>query len=102
MGGYMGVLFVLLLLFLYRLIVVSAQIKDRMGKQLILGVCAILSIQFVYNIGMILGLLPIISMSLPFISYGLTPTVLNSLLIGVVLSVYGEKTLAVNFKHVKE
>lgn len=91
-----GFLFALLSLLLYRLIVVSSQIKDRFGKQLIQGVCSLLSIQFVYNVGMILGFLPIISMSLPFISYGLTPTVLNSLLIGAVLSVYRRKHLVVN------
>lgn len=90
-----GVLFALVSLLLFRLILVSSQIKDRFGKQLILGVCALLAIQFVYNIGMILGFLPIISMSLPFISYGLTPTVLNSLLIGLVLSVYRRKHLVV-------
>ncbi|MEK3992780.1 FtsW/RodA/SpoVE family cell cycle protein [Robertmurraya sp. FSL R5-0851] len=87
-------LLVLLSLLLFRMIVLSIQIKDRFGKQLILGVCSLLSIQFVYNVGMILGLLPIISMSLPFISYGLTPTVLNSLLIGIVLSVYRRKNIA--------
>jgi cell division protein FtsW (lipid II flippase) len=91
-----GFLFALVLLLLFRLIVVSAQIKDRFGKQLIIGVCSLLSIQFVYNVGMIFGLLPITSMSLPFISYGLTPTVLNSLLIGIVLSVYRRKHLVIN------
>jgi cell division protein FtsW (lipid II flippase) len=91
-----GFLFVLLSLLLYRLIILSTQIKDRFGKQLILGVCSLLFIQFVYNVGMILGLLPIISMSLPFISYGLTPTVMNSLLIGIVLSVYRRKNLVLN------
>ncbi|WP_160725644.1 FtsW/RodA/SpoVE family cell cycle protein [Bacillus sp. USDA818B3_A] len=91
-----GFLFAVLSLLLFRLIVVSTQIKDRFGKQLILGVCSLLSIQFVYNIGMVLGFLPILSMSLPFISYGLTPTVLNSLLIGIVLSVYRRKHLAIN------
>lgn len=91
-----GFLFTILSLLLYRLIVLSVQIKDRFGKQLILGVCSLLSVQFVYNVGMILGFLPIISMSLPFISYGLTPTVINSLLIGIVLSVYRRKNLVLN------
>jgi cell division protein FtsW (lipid II flippase) len=91
-----GFLFVLLSLLLFRLLILFAQIKDQFGKQLILGVCSLLSVQFVYNVGMILGLLPIISMSLPFISYGLTPTVLNSLLIGIVLSVYRRKNLVLN------
>lgn len=91
-----GFLFVLLSLLIFRLIILSTQIKDRFGKQLILGVCSLLSIQFIYNVGMILGLLPIISMSLPFISYGLTPTVMNSLLVGIVLSVYRWKNLVLN------
>lgn len=89
-------LLVLLSLLLFRLIVLSTQIKDKFGKQLILGVCSLLSVQFVYNVGMILGFFPLISMSLPFISYGLTPTVLNSLLIGIVLSVYRRKNLVLN------
>lgn len=93
---FSGVLFILLSLLICRLIVVSAQVKDRFGKQLILGVCSLLAIQIVYNVGMILGLLPIISMSLPFVSYGLTPTVINSLLIGVVLSVYRRKNIVIN------
>ncbi|MDQ0232262.1 FtsW/RodA/SpoVE family cell cycle protein [Metabacillus malikii] len=91
-----GFLFTLLVLLLYRLIVISTQIKDRFGKQLILGVCALLAAQFVYNIGMTFGIFPIISMSLPFISYGLISTVFNSFLIGIVLSVYRRKDLVIN------
>ncbi|WP_226669780.1 FtsW/RodA/SpoVE family cell cycle protein [Metabacillus litoralis] len=91
-----GFLLVAILLLIYRLIIVSADIKDTFGKQLILGVCSLLSIQIVYNIGMIFGLFPIISMSLPFISYGLNSTVLNSILIGIVLSVYRRKHLVVH------
>ncbi|MFS0882140.1 hypothetical protein CHH83_18435 [Bacillus sp. 7586-K] len=91
-----GFLLALIALLLFRLIVVSTEIKDPFGKQLILGICSLLSVQFVYNVGMILGFLPIISMSLPFISYGLNATLLNSLLIGIVLSVYRRKHLVVN------
>ncbi|MGG4469537.1 FtsW/RodA/SpoVE family cell cycle protein [Paenibacillus alvei] len=88
-----SLVFVIILLLVWRMIVLSTQIKDKFGKLLILGVCSLLSVQFIYNIGMILGLVPVIYMSLPFISYGLTPTVLNSLLIGIVLSVYRRKNL---------
>ncbi|MBM7602854.1 cell division protein FtsW (lipid II flippase) [Metabacillus crassostreae] len=91
-----GFLFATILLFLYRMIVVSTSIKDRFGKLLIIGVCSLLSIQVVYNVGMILGLFPIISMTLPFISYGLHSTVLNSILIGIVLSVYRKKPLMIS------
>ena len=42
---------------------------------------------------MILGLLPITAISLPFISYGLTPTVFHALIMGIVLSVYRRKDI---------
>jgi cell division protein FtsW (lipid II flippase) len=90
-----GFLFVLLLLLLARMVMVSGQIKDRFGKQLVIGVCSYIAIQCFYNIGMVLGFLPLIAISLPFVSYGMTPTVINSLLIGVTLSVYRRKNLVV-------
>jgi cell division protein FtsW (lipid II flippase) len=88
-----GFLFILLLLLLVRMVVVSGQIKDRFGKQLVIGVCSYIAIQCIYNIGMVLGFLPLIAISLPFVSYGMTPTVIHSLLIGVTLSVYRRKNL---------
>jgi cell division protein FtsW (lipid II flippase) len=88
-----GFLVIILSLLLVRMVMISGQIQDRFGKQLMVGVCALFSTQFVYNIGMVLGFLPIISMSLPFISYGMTPTLLNSFLIGLALSVYRRKHL---------
>ncbi|WP_082686974.1 FtsW/RodA/SpoVE family cell cycle protein [Bacillus sp. FJAT-27445] len=66
--------------------------------QLILGVCSLLSIQFVYNAGMILGFFPVILMALPFISYGLASIVLNSFLIGLMLSVYRRKLLSLIYE----
>ncbi|TCN25169.1 FtsW/RodA/SpoVE family cell cycle protein [Mesobacillus foraminis] len=88
-----GLLIAVLSSLLARMLVVSGQIKDRYGKQLMVGVCALFSIQFLYNIGMVLGFLPIITISLPFISYGMTPTILNSFLIGIALNVYRRKNL---------
>jgi len=44
--------------------------KDRSGTILTLGITSILAFQIVINIGMVLGLLPIVGMPLPFMSYG--------------------------------
>ncbi|WP_462413577.1 FtsW/RodA/SpoVE family cell cycle protein [Neobacillus sp. Marseille-QA0830] len=90
-----GILLVVLASLLVRMLLVSLQIKDRYGKQLMVAVCSLFSVQVIYNIGMILGFLPIVSISLPFISYGMTPTLLNSLLIGIALSVYRRKDFVV-------
>jgi cell division protein FtsW (lipid II flippase) len=86
-------LVLMLVLLSCRMLFITKKIKDPFGKQLVTGVIALYSIQVFYNLGMSLGLLPFISISLPFISYGLTPAVLNSFIIGVVLSVYRRKDL---------
>jgi cell division protein FtsW (lipid II flippase) len=86
-----GLLIIVLGLLMARMISVGGQIKDPYGKQLVTGAIALYSVQFIYNIGMTLGILPIISISLPFISYGLTPAILNAFVIGIALSVYRRK-----------
>ncbi|MBB4824790.1 cell division protein FtsW (lipid II flippase) [Sporosarcina luteola] len=61
------------------------------GKLLVLGAVTLYSCQSIYSIFMVFGILPIISMPLPFISYGTISILLNAILIGLVLSVYRRK-----------
>ena len=42
---------------------------------------------------MTLGILPRVSISLPFISYGLIPTLFHAFIMGIVLSVYRRKDI---------
>ncbi|WP_283750540.1 FtsW/RodA/SpoVE family cell cycle protein [Bacillus cereus] len=94
-GYVLALILVLILsLFVVRLVVISYKINDRYGKLLLVGGMTLFVVQFIYNVGMILGLLPIASISLPFISYGVTPTVFHALLMGIVLSVYRRKDIS--------
>ncbi|MGG3468718.1 FtsW/RodA/SpoVE family cell cycle protein [Neobacillus pocheonensis] len=96
-GWLFAIALVLILsLFIARIIVVTHQIKDPYGKLLLMGAVALYAVQLATNIGMSLGLFPLIAMSLPFISYGLMPSLLNAILIGVVLSVYRRKDITGN------
>jgi cell division protein FtsW (lipid II flippase) len=93
-GWLTGVfLFAVLALLMGRMMLVISKVKDSFGKMLILGGTAVFTVQFLYNVGMLLGFLPLTGISLPFISYGLMPTLLNSLIVGIVLSVYRRKDL---------
>jgi cell division protein FtsW (lipid II flippase) len=93
-GWLLGLILVMiLLLFAARIIVIHPNIKDSYGKLLLIGGVALYTVQLLSNIGMVLGFFPLTTMSLPFISYGLMPTLLNAILIGVVLSVYRRKDL---------
>ncbi|WP_391201727.1 FtsW/RodA/SpoVE family cell cycle protein [Psychrobacillus sp. L4] len=96
--SYFGWLFAIVLvlilsLFVARIVVIARKIHHSYGKLLLIGSVALYAVQLVTNIAMTLGFLPIISMSLPFISYGLMPILFNSFLIGIVLSVYRRKDL---------
>ncbi|MFJ8354674.1 FtsW/RodA/SpoVE family cell cycle protein [Bacillus paramycoides] len=94
-GYFLALILVFILsLFVARLVVISYKINDRYGKLLLVGGMTLFVVQFIYNVGMILGLLPIAAISLPFISYGLTPTLFHALLMGIVLSVYRRKDIS--------
>ncbi|PFP24705.1 cell division protein FtsW [Bacillus sp. AFS073361] len=87
------VLVVILGLFIARMMVITSRMKDPYGKLLLIGAVSLYTVQLATNIGMTLGIFPLISISLPFISYGLMPTLLNAILVGIVLSVYRRKDL---------
>ncbi|WP_428910807.1 FtsW/RodA/SpoVE family cell cycle protein [Niallia sp. Krafla_26] len=91
--GFAILLFLILSFIVIRMVVISYKVNDHYGKLLLVGGITLFGVQFIYNIGMVLGLLPITSISLPFISYGLMPTLFNAFIIGSVLSVYRRKDL---------
>ncbi|MDQ7014104.1 MAG: FtsW/RodA/SpoVE family cell cycle protein [Planctomycetota bacterium] len=51
-------------------LLVAATCKDRFGRIAAVGIAGFIATQVVINIGMNIGLLPIIGITLPFISYG--------------------------------
>ncbi|GKW46675.1 FtsW/RodA/SpoVE family cell cycle protein [Planococcus sp. NCCP-2050] len=78
-----------------RMVYMARQLKDQYGKMLLSGGVALFVVQAIYNIGMIFGVLPLISMSLPLLSYGFWPTMLGALVVGIFLSVYRRKNFNV-------
>ncbi|WP_312473119.1 FtsW/RodA/SpoVE family cell cycle protein [Neobacillus sp.] len=94
--GFSLFLLAILTVIFIKMALMTAKIKDEFGKLLIIGGLTIYSAQLLYNIGMIFGFLPIIRMSLPFISYGTVPILINSLVIGIALSIYRRKNLICN------
>lgn len=88
-----GVLILTGLFIIYRMIRNIKRINDRFGQLIIICGVTLFSTQFLYNIGMILGVLPHTGMSLPIVSYGLNPTLQTSIVVGLFLSVYRRKNL---------
>ncbi|ALL22642.1 FtsW/RodA/SpoVE family cell cycle protein [Bacillus tropicus] len=94
--GYVLTLILVLILSLFavRIMNIAYKINDGYGKLLLVGGVTLFVFHFIYNIGMILGLLPRASISLPFISYGLIPTLFHAFIMGIVLSVYRRKDMS--------
>jgi rod shape determining protein RodA len=82
----------LVLLALYLLIVlwglyIARRASDRFGMYLALGVAAMLFWHIVVNLGMVLGLLPVVGVPLPLFSYGGTSMLTTMCGIGLLLNV---------------
>ncbi len=61
--------------------------KDPFGQLVVVGLAAIMFAQTFINIGMVVGILPIIGLTLPFVSYGGTSMVTVWLMTGLVFSI---------------
>ena len=87
--GFVGtiILVALFCIFLYLLAGASRDAKDRFGSYLAAGVFFYFFWQILINMGMVLGIMPVVGIPLPFISYGGSATIVNFCLIGIVLNV---------------
>ena len=87
--GFVGALILLCLfmVLLYRLLRAAHLARDVYGRLLVSGVATMILFQMVVNIGMNLGVMPVVGIPLPFISYGGSSMLTNLAGIGVVQSV---------------
>ncbi len=93
--GLLGTLAVISFYFvlIYCGLKVAEQIKDKFGMQLAVGIVGILTLQVVINIGMVLGLCPVVGLTLPFMSYGRTSFMIFTVMIGLLLSLSKRRTI---------
>ncbi|MBD7911639.1 FtsW/RodA/SpoVE family cell cycle protein [Clostridium cibarium] len=87
-------LIILVLVFIARMVIAAKEVKDIYGRFLIWGFMCIFAMEFIWNILMILGFAPIVSVTLPFISYGGSRTITQMSAIGIIMSIYKGKSLS--------
>ena len=87
--GFLGVCLVLLFfaVFFYRMLISLKKINNDFGIYFIIGTTALIFIEMFINIGMNIGILPVIGISLPFLSYGGSAIVSSLMLVGVAESI---------------
>lgn len=87
--GVFGAFFVLLLFgyLLYRLFFIAQNAPDMFGSLLVSGIFVHIALQVIFNIGVVVNILPNTGVTLPFISYGGTSILFLMAEMGIALSV---------------
>ena len=93
--GFVGGLLLILLFcaLIMRILSVAERTKDIYGKLLVVGVATMLSFQVIVNIAMTAGLMPVVGLPLPFISYGGSSLITTWLAIALVINVDIRRTI---------
>lgn len=97
--GFIGaVIFVALIFFiLLKCVHIAKHSSDSYGSLLAVGMTSIMAFNFIENIGMAIGLMPVTGVPLPFVSQGGTALVTDFIAIGILLSVSMRRNKALKF-----
>jgi rod shape determining protein RodA len=87
--GFLGsfALFFLYLSLLIRGVDTAVKARDTFGKLLAFGVTAMLFFYFTINIGMTIGMMPVVGVPLPFMSYGGTSFLSSYLAVSILINI---------------
>lgn len=87
--GWVGVLVVIgcFGVILWRVVTLLPSIRDYFGSLFLVGAAGLIFIQMFINIGMNMGLLPVVGIPLPFVSYGGSSLLAHLMLAGIMQSI---------------
>jgi len=88
--GFIGSfsIIILYLIIMLRMLKLATSVKDRFSSLVVIGILSLFFTHFSINVGMNLGLMPVIGVPLPFMSYGGSAMLSNLILLGIVLNIY--------------
>jgi rod shape determining protein RodA len=87
--GFFGCL-VIIILYLFLILWglhIAGRCNDRFGSLMAVGVTSMLFWHIIINIGMVIGLFPVVGVPLPFFSYGGTSMVTSMVGVGILLNI---------------
>ncbi len=87
--GFAGSIFLLLLYlaFILRGLDTARRAKDEFGRLLAIGISFMFTIYLFVNIGMTIGIMPVVGVPLPFMSYGGTALLTNFIAAGILINI---------------
>lgn len=91
--GFIGglVVFICFLVIILRIVIAARSTSNVFGSYICSGIIGMLFFHFLVNIGMDIGLMPVMGIPLPFVSYGGSAYITNCIAMGLVMSVASRK-----------
>jgi len=96
--GFIGIfgIFIIYFFILYRCIDMAKKMKNSFSRLITASLIFTLFSSTFVNIAMVSGVIPVVGAPLPFISYGGTSMVVSLIMIGIIMSLYSNKSLIAN------
>ncbi|MBF0343119.1 MAG: rod shape-determining protein RodA [Nitrospirae bacterium] len=87
--GFAGSIFIfaLYLLLFMRGIDTAMKAKDDFARHVAIGITFMLFLYFLINIGMVIGVMPVVGVPIPLMSYGGTSIVTNYIAVGILINI---------------
>jgi rod shape determining protein RodA len=91
--GFLGSFLIIVLFFvlILRITIIAERMRTPFEQHYAYGIAGILFVHVLINVGMTMGLVPIIGIPLPFVSYGGSSLLMFSLMMGVLLKFHRER-----------
>ncbi len=91
--GFLGAFAILSLLtaLLVRGVLIASTVKSRFASIVAIGIVSILAVHTIINAGMAMGIMPVIGVPLPFMSYGGSNMLTNMIMAGLLLNMYANR-----------
>lgn len=91
--GFLGASFVLLLFgaLLLRGITIASVCKNKFAAITAIGITAVLATHVLVNVGMSMGLMPVVGIPLPFLSYGGSALLVNMVMAGLLMNFWANR-----------
>jgi len=88
--GFIGstITLVLFLILFLKILKIANTTKDEFLSLTIIGILSLFFIHFIINVGMAVGIMPVIGIPLPLVSYGGSSLIVNMALLGIVANVF--------------
>jgi rod shape determining protein RodA len=88
--GFVGsiIVVILFIILIWQIIYVAYICKNRFLSISCIGFATIITFHMLINMGMTMGIMPVIGIPLPFMSYGVSFLISNMLMLGIILNAY--------------